>query len=44
MSKALSFIGAAWCRMAHREISWPVCGEYVCLNCLRRFRVRWGAR
>jgi hypothetical protein len=34
-------IAAWWCRLFHRSITLPVHGEYVCLICLRRYRVSW---
>ena len=37
----LTKLGRAWCRLAHRQISRPVRGEYICLECLRRFSVNW---
>lgn len=29
------------CRHLHRGITRPVCGEYICLRCQRRFPVLW---
>lgn len=30
-------IGAAWCRMAHASLMWPVHGHYQCRTCGRRY-------
>ncbi len=30
-----------WCRMFHRHITLPFCGQYECLRCFRTYPVRW---
>ena len=30
-------MGAAWCRMSHGSLMWPVHGEYQCRTCGRRY-------
>jgi hypothetical protein len=30
-----------WCASIHDQPSWPICGEYYCKKCWRRFRVPW---
>ncbi len=32
-----SRMGAAWCRMSHGSVMWPVHGEYQCRTCGRRY-------
>ena len=30
-------VGAAWCRMSHESVLWPLHGEYRCRTCGRRY-------
>jgi len=30
-------MGAAWCRMSHGSVTWPLHGEYQCRTCGRRY-------
>jgi hypothetical protein len=32
-----SRMGAAWCRLNHDSIMWPIHGRYECLNCGRHY-------
>lgn len=32
-----SRMGAAWCRMSHASVMWPLHGEYQCRTCGRRY-------
>lgn len=31
-------IGAAWCRLSHNSVTWPIHGYYECRSCGRRYR------
>jgi hypothetical protein len=44
MSRLLHVLGSLWCRLMHRQISWPLCGHYVCFQCGRSFDVTWHGR
>lgn len=34
-------LGAAWCRLAHDSVMWPIHGEYECRTCGRHYAVPW---
>jgi hypothetical protein len=41
MRAMLARLAWLWCYYMHSRISWPVCGQYVCFECMRRHRVTW---
>lgn len=30
-----------WCKLTHRQASWPIRGKYHCPKCLTEFRCPW---
>jgi hypothetical protein len=30
-----------WCALIHDQPSWPICGNYYCKKCWKRFPVPW---
>jgi len=33
-----------WCKFAHSRASWPIHGQYYCLQCGTKYRVLWDQR
>ena len=36
-----SSLGESWCKLMHRNVTWPVNGQYECQTCYRTYQVPW---
>jgi hypothetical protein len=39
----IEFVLRHWCHSFHKKVFRPVCGKYICAECLREWPVKWEA-
>jgi hypothetical protein len=37
----LNWISGVWCKTMHRQVMWPIHGQYLCPICLHVYAVKW---